>query len=462
MPEPPPPQPVAAAAAPQATPPKVVPHGYTHSFVNQVPEHLVCIVCRLPCQDSCNTGCCGMICCLSCLEDVIKQNKPCSHCKNKEIFVGVKYDYRDQEVNNLYVYCTNRGKGCEWQGRLHSINDHLASGNADGCQFHEFPCPCDCGMILQRQFITAHVKTECPNYEVDCQYCHVNNKRHFIEGEHKEVCPKFPLACPNKCEVGRVFREDMENHKKYECPLEVIQCVYQNIGCTATMLRKDLEQHCNEKLIEHLKLELVNTKGQLGDALNQINELQTVMHRTNGAMHVAITSLRSVLEWSNKLVAMATMCESGGLLCPVILKMPEFSRKKRNGEEWFSVSFFSHDQGYKMHLNVDANGYGDSRGTHMSVWLCLAKGPHDDNLTWPLRGRFEIQVLNQVKDKRHHAMIIVYGDEIPDNYAGRITGKDKADVVGEDSFISHEDLYNNTTNCQFLKDDCVYFKITKQ
>ena len=75
-----------------------------------------------------------------------------------------------------------------------------------------------------------------------------------------------------------------------------------------------------------------------------------------------------------------------------------------------------------MCLNVDANGYQESKGTHMSVWLCLLKGPNDDELTWPLRERFEVQVLNHIKDKWHYALIVIYGDEIPDAYAGRITG----------------------------------------
>ena len=45
-----------------------------------------------------------------------------------------------------------------------------------------------------------------------------------------------------------------------------------------------------------------------------------------------------------------------------------------------------------MCLIVDAAGYGDGEGTHVSVFLYLLKGPHDDKLEqsghWPLRGTF--------------------------------------------------------------------------
>ena len=81
----------------------------------------------------------------------------------------------------------------------------------------------------------------------------------------------------------------------------------------------------------------------------------------------------------------------------------------------------------------------------MSMWLCLTKGPYDDKLPWPLRERFEIQVLNQIKDKHHHALIVVYANGLPEYCAGRITGNNKANAVGEAAFISHEELYNGTS-----------------
>ena len=134
----------------------------------------------------------------------------------------------------------------------------------------------------------------------------------------------------------------MEDHRA-KCPFELVQRVYHNVGCTATMLRKDIEQHHNDNLIQHLKLELAAAKIDLNEAVDKITELETIMHRTNTALHVAIIS--SVLAWPYKLSAMGTICESSSLMCPIILKMTEFTKKKRD-EEWFSASFFSHNNGY--------------------------------------------------------------------------------------------------------------------
>ena len=55
----------------------------------------------------------------------------------------------------------------------------------------------------------------------------------------------------------------MEVHRK-ECPLEVIQCEYYNVGCKRVRLaRKDMEEHKKQKMEEHFmmtKSELTTTK----------------------------------------------------------------------------------------------------------------------------------------------------------------------------------------------------------
>ena len=53
----------------------------------------------------------------------------------------------DREIKNFQVICTNKEIGCEWQGELSGITDHL--GNNDGCQFEEVECTLECGVMLQ-------------------------------------------------------------------------------------------------------------------------------------------------------------------------------------------------------------------------------------------------------------------------------------------------------------------------
>jgi len=78
----------------------------------------------------------------------------------------------------------------------------------------------------------------------------------------------YPMPCPNGCELGvtgNVGSYGIEKHRKV-CPLEMIQCEYHDMGCMATIFRKDLGKHVKEKMAEHfslLKVHLAVTNEEL-------------------------------------------------------------------------------------------------------------------------------------------------------------------------------------------------------
>ena len=364
--------------------------GHDYDLVRQPTDRLVCKICYLLSRDPYLSVCCGHVFCKSCLDNVKKATaitNACPVCRDEE-FVTFPNKQLDREIKSLHIYCTNKEKGCEWQGELNDINNHL--GNSNGCQFEEMKCSNECGKMIQRRYLTSHVETECPRRKVNCQYCHDTGEHQFIEGQHKEECLKLPLPCPNKCEVGSIPREDMEAHRK-ECPLEMIQCEYYSVGCEVRMARKDQEKHNDDKIKEHLMMtnhELTDTKAQLIAALQQMNNLAAVLMNVQLSANTNYNSNHANIR-SVQLDNMATMFKCGKELkqaYPVIIKMPGYIVKKINGIHWCSDSFVSHNKGYKMCLRICAGGYGGSKGTHLSVFLCLMKGPHDDELTWPLRG----------------------------------------------------------------------------
>ena len=116
-----------------------------------------------------------------------------------------------------------------------------------------------------------------------------------------------------------------------------------------------------------------------------------------------------------------------------------------------------------MCLRVNAAGNGSGKGTHLSVSLVLMKGPHDDELTWPLRGKFEIKLLNQISDSEHYIVTVTYDDRASDNGAAdRVTvGNRRENCWGWARYISNEDLNKITPTRQYLKDDCIFFQVTK-
>ena len=97
------------------------------------------------------------------------------------------------------------------------------------------------------------------------QYCHET-------GDHQ--CLKLPLPCLKECGDGSIPCEDMEAHRK-ECPFEMIQCEYHNVGCEVRIARKDQDKHKKEKIEE----DLMRTKVVLTDELNSTKlELTITKH----------------------------------------------------------------------------------------------------------------------------------------------------------------------------------------
>lgn len=228
----------------------------------------------------------------------------------------------------------------------------------------------------------------------------------------------------------------------------MIQCEYHSVGCKRVKLaRRDLMKHDNEKVNEHLmmtKNELTNTKAQLNETRIQLDD--------------ALKRINSLAEYLYP-IQLDNMTRKLKQVCPVTIRIPGFKEKEKNMEKWYSKPFYTDNKGFKMCLAIFAGGEGESRGTHLSLFLFLMKGPHDDELTWPLRGEFEIKLLNQIRDSEHYSVIIPYDDIIA---GGRVmVGKVSQQGLGYGDYISNADLKMTTSTCQFLKHNCLFFQVAK-
>ena len=150
---------------------------------------------------------------------------------------------------------------------------------------------------------------------------------------------------------------------------------------------------------------------------------------------------------------------------PTIIRMHDFTKKKKEKEQWYSRPFFAFDGGYLMCLRVDAAGDSEGEGTHVSVYLYLMKGPYDDELEqsdhWPLRGSFTIELLpykiNDIFHFPYERKVVVFDMYTSDNITNRvINGNRAAKGWGFHKFIPHSMLQNIVT------DDSVQFIISYQ
>ena len=139
--------------------------------------------------------------------------------------------------------------------------------------------------------------------------------------------------------------------------------------------------------------------------------------------------------------------EIGTPLCPMEFTMTDFEQHKRDDDRWYSPPFYTQPKGYKMCLWVDARGCGDGANTHVSLFLLLMKGDYDEQLKWPLQGKFTIELLSQDGDEGH--------SEILDFKNASDTERAKSGR-GRHTFIRHTKLKPT-----YLQNDCLKFRIKK-
>ena len=399
--------------------------GYDYNFVDgDPPSKYICTICTLVARDPQQVTCCYNTFCKSCLEHLKQSSKKQAQCPLcKEPLNFFKDGKINREIISLKVYCTNSEEGCEWKGTINETDTSIEAHLNDSCPYHMIPCTNECGENIRRSTLETHLTVNCPKRLVKCEYCQEKLPYCQIKSDrHLNKCPDYPVKCSNEeCEevIPRLL---LASHNE-TCPKAIITCEYNAIGCEVKMKREEQEGHEGEYVRQHLQM----TKKCLQEATDAIKSMKMALE------------LRNALITSNE-----------------VFKLNQYARKKEENEGWYSPGFYTSPVGYKMELHVYPNG--DS--THVSCFICLMPGEYDDTLEWPFQGEVNIKLLNQLEDKNHTKMTLKYNESTPDANKQRVMKGAMSQGWGTPRFIKHSELeYNPTTNCQYLKDDSLYFRV---
>ena len=356
-------------------------------------------------------------------ERIEEAGKPCPLC-NKTDFTFIRDYGLERYLKSCDVWCSKKKDGCEWRGKLGEFEQHLNRNPSpenqwNGCQFVEVECKHECGRWFQCRYIATHQDQECLERPYFCEHCNeYDSTFEEVTDIHYAECPKYPVTCPNVCRRDPFERHEIEDHLKDDCPLAKVSCPLHYAGCEVELPRKDMPEHM-KYTVTHLTL-LASVTLSLVKENQELKENQEKQKEVD-VLKEEIRQLRLTV---------------GGF--------PIDFRVYASKEEVYSPSFYTHSHGYRMCLCVYPNGDGGGKGTHVSVYTCLMKGPFDDHLKWPFRGEITIQIVNQDGDHDHVERTIPYNDKTADSIAGRVTGnKEKAVGQGYQEFLAHTDLGYN-------------------
>ena len=332
-----------------------------------------------------------------------------------------------------------------------------------------------CGKIYCLSCLTELKKRSKWVYR--CANCREEEPSSFPDRKTAGQINALRVACRKRedgCDWRGALRE-LASHIQ-RCEYADINCPFSTLGCSARPLRKDVELHEEENLRFHLNLARRKVEQLEGGALQSCKTFEKklsgevvemkkslLMHKkdTKRQLERRIENHKEATEERLKLLKEEVTSEQR--LPPVVFKLNEFSDLQDDDEDWHSAPFYTHAGGYRMCLRLYTNGSSDVRGTHLSCYVYLMRGNHDNQLEWPFRGTVHVELLNQLEDNHHHAEKITFSSSETKNYNTQVKrGFTGVTGLGRSRFIHQCELSrSDTMNRQYLKDDCLYIRVSK-
>lgn len=390
----------------------------------------------------------------------------CKHGCGGRMRRGVIAEHQNEQ-------CPQRPFCCAYCREYDSIHADVVYRHWPVCKKYPMTCPNHCTVYaIERENMQEHLQHNCPRQRVSCEFnfagCVVELPREEL-GDHLEssqVEHMSMLAVLNQRMAEDLAEKDEQIAKLSEDMTTKValagaesQQEIQSLRTENSILKQELTE-----LKSHMASVMATLKATVDQIRNDQTHQKKVFKETNERVHQKITNLETKLDHTKKdLSQQCFSIQSYVGLFPVEFIMPNFEHLRERGSDWQSVPFCSHLEGYRLCLVVNPNGVSNTEGSYVSVYACLMQGEFDDRLKWPFRGAITIQLLNQLDDRIPATGTIRFTENTPSRYTSRVMNSEKAEKGwGLLKFIRYEELhYNSVKNRQFLKDDCLRFRVTK-
>ena len=108
----------------------------------------------------------------------------------------------DQEIKSLKVICSYRSAGCEWNGQLRNVEEHL-----NDCLYQDVEWE-NCNETVLKLHLQTHKANECPERKYKCPLCKKEETYRSIITTHTSECLEAIVECQNTgCTVRAMWRQ---------------------------------------------------------------------------------------------------------------------------------------------------------------------------------------------------------------------------------------------------------------
>ena len=193
--------------------------GYDYEFIDSPPNSLECSICLLTLRDPHIISCCGNHFCHTCISRIQGDGKPCPLC-NEPNFTTFLHKGVKREVNALMISCRWRHLGCDWEGELGQLEEHLhpgAGSRGKGCGHVIVECVYKCGDRFERRMIQDHELDACPRRPMEVQMSSLARKfEASLRANEKKLNDVIAVNGAIKDENKLLTRRIAEFEKKHE------------------------------------------------------------------------------------------------------------------------------------------------------------------------------------------------------------------------------------------------------
>ena len=256
-----------------------------------------------------------------------------------------------------------------------------------------------------------------------------------------------------KLEELSLWQENMK--KKYEQKQKENEVRMQQLGEQLQPVDEQVKQ-VEQKLQEQREIVEQKLDKQSREFQEQLGEQQKEFQETLKVKVEQIKKLEDQLQTNGQVIeqqqqTIRQICSGEFGVPPHDITLSNYRQEKARGDCIDSPPMYTHPGGYKFKLLLWPNS---GTGTHVSVYVHSLRSDHNATLKFPAKFIITLQLLNQHRDQDHHMRDIQCEIKTSEKIGIRVgTGW---------KFIPHTHLeWNRAKQTQYLKDDCLRFRITK-
>jgi TNF receptor-associated factor 4 len=257
-----------------------------------------------------------------------------------------------REIKSLLVCCSHKEEGCEWEGELGQLPNHLnpeVGHGQNGCGYVIVECSYECGVYLRRRNMREHEMEIYPKHPIEMQVAGLMRKFEAIVTENQ------------------LLRQELHVIKTArEKEIQEIKSTYESELC---VLKQELDEvkSKNNRFCDKLKEKHTMLKSEVKETLKRFEEKCFMLH--------------------NDKIPLS--------LPPFHIEMSNIGHHLEYNLNFVSDPFYSHPGGYKMGISVyNSSPERGSGGTHISLYVLILRGEFDDQLKWPFDGEVTVQAYN--------------------------------------------------------------------